>query len=283
MVLPSLFLRPKNLNMTEAFSYYRLLQNFIEDYAPKVIGATLVLIVGFWMTSWMTRLVRKGMGQRGFDISLQSFLSSMVNVVLKIMLLVTVAGMLGIQTTSFVAILGAAGLAVGLALQGSLSNFAGGVLTLVFKPYKVGDKIEAQGQTGIVKEIQIFNTILLTSDHKTVILPNGAVSNGTIVNHSRHGDVRVEISLALDGNNDVSKVRSIVQEICKLNEHTIDELKSEVYVQQVKDGDLVIMIHTFTESEKYWACYYSLMESIKINFDREKIEFAQPPQFAAVK
>ena len=139
-------------------------------YGPKLIGAIVVFIVGLYVTNWLTRQVTRGMNRRHIDVSLQTFLSSMIGVGLKILLLITVAGMLGIQTTSFIAVIGAMGLAVGLALQGSLANFAGGVLILIFKPFKVGDLIESQGQTGVVSEIQIFNTILLTAreqDHYT--------------------------------------------------------------------------------------------------------------------
>src|SRR4051812_26620068 len=166
-------------------------------YAPQVVLAILVFVIGLWVINWFTRAVNSAMMRKGHDPSLQSFLSSLISVALKVLLLVTVAGMLGIQTTSFVAVLGAAGLAVGLALQGSLANFAGGVLILVFKPFKVGDLIESTGQTGTVQEIQIFNTILLTADNKTAILPNGAVSNGTIVNLSRHGNLRIDITVAV--------------------------------------------------------------------------------------
>ncbi|MDZ4844396.1 MAG: mechanosensitive ion channel [Chitinophagales bacterium] len=162
-------------------------------YTPSIIGAILVFIIGMWVVNLVTKLVAKAMQKRKLDESLQPFLLSLINVGLKVMLLVTVAGMIGIQTTSFIAVLGAAGLAVGLALQGSLANFAGGVLVLVFKPFKVGDLIESGGQFGEVKEIQIFNTVLLSPENKTVILPNGAVSNGTIVNFSRHGNLRVDL------------------------------------------------------------------------------------------
>ena len=166
--------------MEQVNTYTKAFTDWIIVFGPKVLGALLVFIIGLYLTNWLSRLIGKSMNRRHFDVSLQSFLSSLVGAGLKILLLVTVAGMLGIQTTSFVALIGALGLAVGLALQGSLANFAGGVLILVFKPFKVDDIIETLGQTGVVKEIQIFNTILLTGENKTVILANGAVSNGTI-------------------------------------------------------------------------------------------------------
>ena len=178
----------------------------VVEYAPKVIMAILVLFVGLWLIKRIAKLADKAMVRRDLEISLRTFLKSLISIGLKIILIVTVAGMMGIGTASFVTILGAAGLAVGLALQGSLSNFAGGVLVLIFKPFKVGDVIEAQGQTGEVKEIQIFNTILLTIDHKTVILPNGPLSNGTIVNITRFGSIRIDISITVSSKNNIDKV-----------------------------------------------------------------------------
>jgi small conductance mechanosensitive channel len=180
---------------------------WIMTYGAQVLGAIVVFIIGLYITNWLARVFSRMMTRRHFDVSLQSFLSSMVGVGLKVLLLITVAGMLGIQTTSFVAIIGAMGLAVGLALQGSLANFAGGMLILVFKPFKVGDLIESQGQAGVVQEIQIFNTILLTADLKTIILANGAVSNGTIINYSKHGSLRVDITIAVAPSNDIQKVK----------------------------------------------------------------------------
>src|SRR5574343_1101363 len=186
--------------------------DLLAQYTPVVISALLVLLIGLWVIKRIAIFSQKAFERRDLDVSLRTFLRSLISIGLKIILIVTVAGMLGIGTASFVTILGAAGLAVGLALQGSLSNFAGGVLILIFKPYKVGDTIEAQGQTGEVKEIQIFNTLVLTADHKTVILPNGALSNGTIVNYTRHGNIRVDIPVSVSSENDIMKVQAILLE-----------------------------------------------------------------------
>ncbi|HTF81821.1 MAG TPA: mechanosensitive ion channel domain-containing protein [Cytophagales bacterium] len=179
-------------------------------YLPKVAGAILIGIVGNWVINRITRIFSRAMEARQFDISLRGFLKSLVAVTLKVLLLFSIAGMLGIETTSFVTILGAAGLAVGLALQGSLSNFAGGVLILIFKPFKVGDTIDAQGKVGKVQEIQIFNTILLTSDNKAVIVPNGPLSNGTIVNISREGILGFDIKVDIETNADFEAVRALI-------------------------------------------------------------------------
>src|SRR5215510_6322140 len=155
--------------MEQLSNYSERFIDWLFVYGPKIVGAIIVFVLGLYVTNWLTRQVTRGMNRRHLDVSLQTFLSSMIGVGLKILLLITVAGMLGIQTTSFIAVIGAMGLAVGLALQGSLANFAGGVLILLFKPFKVGDLIESNSYIGVVQEIQIFNTVLLTGDNKTVI------------------------------------------------------------------------------------------------------------------
>lgn len=219
----------------------------IIEYAPHVIGAIIVLLVGMWLIKRLTYLAGKAMERRDLDISLRTFLRSLISIGLRIFLIVTVAGMIGIGTTSFVTILGAAGLAVGLALQGSLSNFAGGVLILIFKPYKVGDTIEAQGQTGTVKEIQVFNTILLTSELKTVILPNGAVSNGTIVNQSRNGIIRSEISIAVASTNDLEAFKKLIKEALLKEELALKIPEPSVSLSRIVDGAAFLSVKAYSE------------------------------------
>ena len=245
-------------------------------YGPKIGSAVLVFIIGLWLVNWATRLMTKAMNRRGFDVSLQSFLSSLISVSLKVMLLVSVAGMIGIQTTSFVAILGAAGLAVGLALQGSLANFAGGVLTLVFKPYKAGDLIEAQGQFGQVIEIQIFNTVLLSPENKTVIVPNGILSNGTIVNYSRHGNIRVDIVVGVDPGTDISKARSVVMEAMQSNSKVLKEPAPSVNVLKMGDGMVSLAVRPFSTVADYWDVFFGVQEQIKIAFEQNKIASPTP-------
>jgi len=180
-------------------------QNWLITFGPKLASAFLVFIIGLLVINWVAKLISKSLSRNNIDASLQILLSSMIGVGLKVLLLITVAGMLGIQITSFVAVVGALGLAVGLTSQGSLANFAGGVLILVFKPFNAGDLIESGGQTGVVQEIQIFNTILLTPENKTVILANGAVSNNTIINYSKHGNLRVDLTMAIAPGTNIEK------------------------------------------------------------------------------
>lgn len=242
------------------------------DYTPRVISAMLVLFLGLWLVKRIARLAEKAMIRRQLDVSLRTFLKSLVSIGLKIILIVTVAGMMGIGTASFVTILGAAGLAVGLALQGSLSNFAGGVLILIFKPFKVGDTIEAGGQIGEVLEIQIFNTILLTSDHKTVILPNGPLSNGTIVNQTRHGNLRLDIVLTVAAENPLNTVSLAIEEVLEKNEGILKEPKPGIFVDKVKDGAVVINVKPYCLPGNTATMSSTLYQEFKQAFEKHKIK-----------
>src|ERR1700758_2021718 len=204
--------------------YTKTAIDLLVEYTPKLIMASLVLVLGFWLIKKLARISEKAMKRRDLDISLRTFLRSLIGIGLKVILLITVAGMIGIQTTSLVTVLGAAGLAVGLALQGSLSNFAGGVLVLVFKPFKVGDTIEALGQKGLVQEIQIFNTILLTADNKTIILPNGSVSNNIIVNQSREGTLRGIVTVNISNEFDSEAVKKIIMDTILKDERVLTKV-----------------------------------------------------------
>lgn len=241
------------------------------DYTPRIISGLLVLFIGMWLITRIARLAEKAMGRRELEISLRTFLKSLISIGLKIVLIVTVAGMVGVGTASFVTILGAAGLAVGLALQGSLSNFAGGVLILIFKPFKVGDTIEAGGQSGTVTEIQIFNTILLTGEHKTVILPNGPLSNGTIVNVSRHGDLRVDIQLTVSSDNDLDALRE--QVMITLNSHPkiLTNPAPAIFIGTISQGAVNITLQAYCLQGEAGTLRSELYAQMKTLFEREGI------------
>lgn len=257
--------------MEEASVYAQKFLAWAEVFGPKLLGAIIVFIVGLYIVNYLANMVSKVLTARGIDVSLQSFFSSLVGVGLKVLLLITVAGMLGIQTTSFIAVIGALGLAVGLALQGSLSNFAGGVLILVFKPFKVGDLIESNGQTGVVKEIQIFNTILLTPENKTVILANGAVSNNTIVNFTRHGNLRVDITMAIAPDADLSAAKSVVMNVLENHEFVLKEPAPSVNVLRVGDGMVTLAIRPYAEPGHYWDVFFSVQEQVREAFATHQI------------
>ncbi|MBS1650575.1 MAG: mechanosensitive ion channel family protein [Bacteroidetes bacterium] len=241
------------------------------EYTPKLILALLVLIIGLWIIKRIARLADKAMLSRDLEVSLRTFLRSLISIGLKIILIITVAGMIGIGTTSFVTILGAAGLAVGLALQGSLSNFAGGVLILIFKPFKVGDVIEAQSQTGEVKEIQIFNTILLTADHKTVILANGPLSNGTIVNTTRYGSLRIDVAITVGSDNNLPMIKELIKKVLSENAKILPLPQPGIYFGRVIDGSVTINIKPFCKPSDTSSLSSELYHDIKAIFDTNNI------------
>jgi small conductance mechanosensitive channel len=189
----------------------------IMTFGPRLIGAIITLIIGWWIIKIIQRSVRKSFVKREMDPSLRGFLNSMIGILLKTLLLISVVGMIGVQMTSFIAILGAVGLAVGLALSGTLQNFAGGVIILLFKPFKVGDYIEAQGHSGSVNEIQIFNTILKTPDNKTIIIPNGGLSTNSMINYSTEPRRRVDFVFGIGYGDDVDKARAVIQKLIGMN------------------------------------------------------------------
>jgi small conductance mechanosensitive channel len=232
-------------------------------YGLKILGAILFFIIGLWIINAVTRLLGKVMERRHIDTSLQSFLSSMISVGLKVLLLVSVAGMVGIETTSFIAVIGALGLAVGLALQGSLANFAGGVLILLFKPFKAGDLIETNGQTGVVQEIQIFNTILLTPENKTTIIANAMVSNGIIINLSRYGNLRVDLTISVAANNDMEKVRSVVMGVLNSDPNILKDPAPAVYVSKLGGYFTELAVRPYTTVATYWDVYFGTLEKIQ--------------------
>jgi len=262
--------------MDQVTSYSSKFMHWLESFGPKLLGALVVFIIGLYITNLIAKLVTRALMKRGIDISLQSFLGSLVSVGLKVLLLISVAGMLGIQTTSFVAVVGALGLAVGLALQGSLANFAGGVLILVFKPFKVGDLIESGGQTGTVQEIQIFNTILLTPENKTVILANGAVSNGTIVNYSRHGNLRVDITMAVAPESDIEKAKRVVLDTLSTNQYVLKDPAPSVNVLKVADGMVTLAIRPYATPDNYWNAFFGVQEEVREAFNKNNISGPTP-------
>jgi small conductance mechanosensitive channel len=245
--------------------------NLLIEYTPRVIGAFLVLTIGLWAIKRLAKVSSVAMDKKDLDISLHTFLRSLITIGLKVILIITVAGMLGIGTTSFVTILGAAGLAVGLALQGSLSNFAGGVLLLIFKPYKVADLIEAQGQLGTVKEIQIFNTILLTSDLKTIILPNGAVSNGTIINYSKNGILRGDVQIVVSATNDIDYVKTLLINAMLTHEHILKNPAPEIAAVKIVDNAVTLSIKPYGLSQHYILINSDVVEIVKKIFEQHNI------------
>ncbi|WP_442265108.1 mechanosensitive ion channel family protein [Tenacibaculum sp. ZS6-P6] len=246
------------------------------EYAPKVAAALLLLIIGLWVIGIITKTVKKLMEKRDIDTSLRGFLGSLVNWTLKIFLLVTVAGQLGVETTSFAAIIAAAGLAIGMALQGSLSNFAGGALIMIFRPFKVGDYIEAQGEQGVVKDIQIFTTKLNTVDNKEVIIPNGILSNGNIINYSSEEKRRVDLTFGVSYDADIKQTRKVLLSVIENTPFTLKNPEPVVLVGELADSSVNFITRTWVKSSDYWDAYFHIIENTKIELDKAGIEIPYP-------
>jgi len=246
------------------------------EFAPKLLLAILSLFIGLWIVSKITKAFKKIAVAKDWDVSLIPFVGGIISATLKIVLFISVASLIGIQTTSFVAVLGAASLAIGLALQGSLSNFAGGVLILMLKPYKIGDVIEAQGYTGEVKEIQIFNTILLTGDSKSVILPNGSVSNGSIVNYSKTGIRRIDLVIKLSYTDDHEKGIQKIKSILLTYPEVFLSPAPVVEVIELLEHHVCICVRPTVNAEDYATVQFKLLSDIKKELQALKFELPIP-------
>lgn len=254
-----------------------VLSSLATEYVPKVAGAILTLIVGFWIVGRINTGLERMLAKRGVDETVRPFLSSLVSVGLKVMLLLAVAGMFGVETTSFVAIFSALVFAVGMALQGSLGHFASGVLLLTFRPYKVGDLVDiGGGNVGTVEGIQIFNTVLATLDNKRVIVPNGVVTSNTITNISGQGVIGVELTFGIGYNDSIDKAREVILRVGKECPWILDDPAQGVVVAELADSSVNLATRPFCNSEHYWDTFFYMQENVKKAFDAEGISIPYP-------
>ncbi|WP_269685766.1 mechanosensitive ion channel family protein [Flavobacterium lacustre] len=260
-----------NLNPNQLTDYANTFITVLVDYSPKVISAFLILFIGLYTIRLINRFIRRIMIKRQLDPTLTKFLADILLWVLRVLLFVTFISKLGIETSSFVAILGAMGLAVGLSLQGSLSNFAGGMLIILFKPFKVGDTIEAQGVTGSVSEIQIFVTKLITPNNQTIFVPNGSLSNGTIINYSLQGYRRADLTIAISYDTDIKKAKDIITEVLKSNPKILQTPAAEVSVKNLTDNAIQLAVRPWANNEDFGAVFAETLENCKLAFDKEGI------------
>lgn len=242
----------------------------------KIAIALVIFFVGRWLMKRLHKIVLRILEKRNVELSLRTFLLSAINITLTLFLIVIIIGILGIDTTSFVAVFASAGLAVGMALSGTLQNFAGGVMVLLFKPYKVGDFIEAQGQSGTVKEIQIFNTILNTADNKTIIIPNGGLSTGIINNYSKEGRRRVDWTFGIAYGNDYDKAKSILQDLLKNDSRVSDTPPVFIALHSLGDSSVNIVVRAWVKTEDYWDVYFNLNEKVYKSFADANINIPFP-------
>lgn len=252
------------------------IMGYVESYGVPLLKAILIYLIGSWIIKKITKAVKNMMAKGSYDESLQKFLVNLVSWALKIFLIITVISTLGVETTSLAAVIAAAGLAVGLALQGSLSNFAGGVLLMIFKPYKIGDLIEAQDSLGVVKEIEIFTTKLVSPDNKLVIVPNGAMANGNITNYTAEGKIRVDTVIGVGYGEDIKKTKDVLMEVLTSNELVLKDPAPSVNVMELADSSVNFAVRPFCKPEHYWDVYFATYENCKLALDKAGIEIPYP-------
>ena len=265
-----------DLDVDKVEHYLTIFGEMVLNFGSKVFVAILVFIIGSWIIKRIMNLFDLAMSKKKVEITLHQFLISIVSIALKAILIIIVASMIGVETASLIAVLGAAGLAVGLALQGSLANFAGGILILFFKPFKAGDVIDAQGYVGTVQEIQIFNTIILTLDNQRVIIPNGLLSNGCVKNVFVEKTRRVDMTFGISYDDDVKKAKAVLQKVMDADERVLKDPTVDIFVSAHADSSVNFLVRPWVKSEDYWPVYFATHEAVKIAFDEEGITIPYP-------
>ena len=245
-------------------------------YLPRLALAIIALVFGWVLAGVLSRGLGKALRKRELDESLVPFLESLAGALFKAAVLVSVAGMVGIEMTSFIAILGAMGLAIGMALSGTLQNFAGGVMILLFKPFRVGDVIEAQGHMGSVREIRIFDTRMTTPDNKTIFIPNAPLSTGSLVNYSLEPTRRVDFVFGIGYEDDIDKARALITGLIQNDDRALREPEHLIVVGELADSSVNLTVRVWVEADDYWPVYFDLTEAVKKTFDREGISIPYP-------
>lgn len=248
----------------------------VMTYGPKLLGAIAVWVIGLWIVKILTNQISKALDKGNTNGTLKPFLIGIVGMALKVMLAISVLGMLGVEMTSFIAILGAAGLAIGMALSGTLQNFAGGVMILIFKPFKVGDVIDAVGYVGSVNEIQIFNTVLKTPDNKTIIIPNGGLSTSSMTNYSTEPRRRVDWTIGIGYNDDVDKAKAIIKELCDADERILKDPEIFIAVSELADSSVNFAVRAWVEASDYWGVFFDMNENVLKTFNEKGINIPYP-------
>ena len=262
--------------MDETSHIHKVIDNAI-DYAPKVALAIVTLIIGFWIIGKIVKGLSNAMERSGMDVSLRKFLGSIASVLMKVMLLFSVAGMVGINTTGFIALIGALMVGVGMALNGSIGHFASGVMIMLFKPFKVGDLVEiGGGHTGTVDAINAFNTTLATLDNKRIIIANSNVTGNTVTNISGQGQVGVELTFGIGYGDDIDKARQIILDVGKSCPHILADPAQGVVVAELGDSSVNLATRPFCKSENYWDTFFYMQENVKKEFDKQGIGIPYP-------
>ncbi len=246
------------------------------DIGGRIISAAIIYFIGRILISLIKKFIAKVLVKRNIDAGIQSFVRSLVNILLTVLLVVAVIGKLGIETTSFAALLASAGVAIGMALSGNLQNFAGGLVILFLRPYKVGDWIESQGVSGTVREIQIFHTILTTADNKVIYIPNGALSSGTVINYSKEDTRRVDWVIGVEYGEDYDKVEETVRRIIAADKRILNIPEPFLALHALADSSVNVVIRVWVKSQDYWGVYFDMNRIIYSEFNKEGISFPFP-------
>lgn len=265
----------------DGFSKIQILIQQLIDWGVsaggRIIGAILIFVIGRFLISFLKKLVAKVMARRHIDAGIQSFVKSLVNILLTILLIIAVIGKLGVETTSFAALLASAGVAIGMALSGNLQNFAGGLIVLLFRPFKVGDWIETQsGISGTVREIQIFHTILTTADNKVIYIPNGPLSSGAVTNYNREETRRVDWVIGVDYGENYDKVESTVRRIIAADNRILKDPAPFVALHALDASSVNVVIRVWVNAADYWGVYFDMNKTIYAVFNEEGIDFPFP-------
>ena len=266
--------------VSQSISWFESAKNWLTTsglaFCVSLLGALAFLFIGFWVSKLIVKALRKMMVRKNSDPGLISFVCSLANIALKIMIIISVMGMVGIQMTSFIAVLGAAGIAIGMALQGTLSNFASGVMILIFKPYKVDDYIEAQGVAGVVKEIQIFNTIITTVDNKTIIVPNSALATNLLTNYSKQDKRRVDWTVGVTYGTDFKVARDSIMRILEADSRILKDPAPFISIIELADSSVNIVVRAWVNTPDYWDVFFDFNNKVYATFNEEGIEFPFP-------
>ena len=252
------------------------LKELLITYGTKFAIAVVVLIVGLWIVGIINNAISRTLEKRNMDAGLRGFMKSIIGTGLKIALIITALSQLGIEMTSFVALIGAAGLAIGMALSGSLQNFAGGFMILTLKPFKVGDFVELQGHAGVVKEIQIFHTILKTGDNKTIIIPNAPISNGSLINYSTEETRRVDMVFGIGYSDDIDLAKATLQNLLDSDTRILKDPATFIAVKELADSSVNFVVRAWVKSGDYWGVYFDMQETVKKTFDAKNISIPFP-------
>lgn len=251
----------------------------ILKFGINIVIAAAILLVGIWLARQVKGWVVKLMEKRGVDVMLASFLSSIIHILLVVVVIIAALGQLGIQTTSLIAVIGAAGLAVGLALQSSLSNFASGVMIIALRPFKVGDFVEAGGISGVVEGIQIFSTQMRTGDNKLIIVPNGSITNSTITNYSAKDTRRVDMVFGISYDDDIKAAKQVLQDLITADDRILDEPVPVIAVSELADNSVNFIVRPWVKTADYWNVYWDMTEAVKLRFDQEGLHIPYPQRY----